>query len=529
MLRKALFLGVAMMVTPALAAEPAKDTPAPNADSVTRGTVVVDGSTIPYQAVAGTILVHGSEYNDSNEVLTKRGIKVEAGKDDSDKNPPVASMFYTAYFKDGVPSAKRPITFLYNGGPGSASVWVHMGTFGPRRVNTPGDQHLPAAPYALINNPQSLLDVSDVVFVDAPGTGFSRIAGKDAAKEFLGVDGDGEAFTHFISKFLAKYHRYNSPKYLFGESYGTMRSAVVINDLEQEENIDFNGVILLSQILNYDNSADAPQFNPGVDDPYVLALPTYAATAWYHHCLPQQHPDLKAFLKEVEHFAVMDYTVALRQGADLPESERQAIAEKLHTYTGLPVDYILRSDLRVNGGQFEQQLQAATGMATGRLDTRYSSPTLDPMTKEADYDPQSSAISSAYVSVFNDYVRNTLKYGTDETYRLFNPEGNWDNKHTQPGHGYQPKGVPNVMSDLAMAIKTNPNLHVMLNGGYYDLATPYYEGIYEMKHLPMATSLQKNIEYAQYSSGHMVYVDPAALQQLHDNVAAFIRRTDNLH
>lgn len=528
MLRKALLLGAAMMAVPALAAGPAA-TPAPNADSVTNGTVTVNGATIPYRAVAGTILVHGADYNDSGDVLARRGTKLDGGKDDDSKNAPVASMFYTAYFKDGVPSEKRPITFLYNGGPGSASVWVHMGTFGPRRVNTPGDTHLPAAPYALINNPQSLLDVSDVVFIDAPGTGFSRIAGKDADKEFLGVDGDGEAFTHFISKFLAKYHRYNSPKYLFGESYGTMRSAVVINDLEQDENIDFNGVILLSQILNYDNSDDSPQFNAGVDDPYVLALPTYAATAWYHHCLPAEHPDLKAFLHEVEHFAMTDYTLALRQGADLPEDQRQAIAAKLHDYTGLPVDYILRADLRVNGGEFDQQLQAKTGMATGRLDTRYSSPTIDPMSQEVDYDPQSSAISSAYVTVFNDYVRNTLKYGTDEDYRLYNSQGHWDSHHRQPGHGYQPKGEPNVMTDLAMAMKTNPNLHVMLNAGYYDLATPYFEGVYEMKHLPMAKSLQKNIEYAQYTSGHMVYVDPTTLQQLHDNVAAFIRRTDNLH
>nr|WP_294918143.1 peptidase S10 [uncultured Neokomagataea sp.] len=533
MFRKALLssLAFSMLSSTVLAATP--EQPAPkvnaNADSVTHGTVVVDGTTITYRAVAGTILVHGASYDDSSDILSKRGVKLPEQKDDDAKNPPVASMFYTAYFKDGVPSARRPITFLYNGGPGSASVWVHMGTFGPRRVNTPGDTHLPAAPYQLINNPQSLLDVSDVVFVDAPGTGFSRIGGKDAEKTFLGVDGDAEAFTHFIAQFLGKYDRFNSPKYLFGESYGTMRSAVVINNLEQEQNIDFNGVILLSQILNYDNSADTPQFNPGIDNPYVLALPTYAATAWYHKALPATHPDLKAFLTEVEHFALNDYTLALAQGSDLPEQQRAAIAQKLHDYTGLPVDYILKSNLRVNGGQFEQQLQATTGTATGRLDTRYSSPTIDPMSKEVEYDPQSSAISSAYVTLFNDYVRTTLKYGSDEAYHLFNTSaGHWDNKHTQPS-GYPSEGVPNVMADLAMAMKTNPNLHVMLNAGYYDLATPYFEGMYEMKHLPIPAALQKNIEYAQYDSGHMVYVDPKSLQQLHDNVATFIRKTDNLH
>ncbi|QDH16223.1 S10 family peptidase [Swingsia samuiensis] len=527
MIHKTLIFSAATLLSTSLAVA-ATSPPKISDESVTSGNVVIDGTTISYHAVAGTLLVHGNKYDDSNQILLKRGINIDNPKEE-DKNPPVTSMFFTAYFKDGAPSNKRPITFLYNGGPGSASIWLHMGTFGPIRVNTPGDQHLPAAPYALQNNQQSLLDVSDIVFIDAPGTGFSRIAGKNAAKEFLGVDGDATAFTHFIAQFLAKYNRYNSPKYLMGESYGTLRSALVVNLLAQDESIDFNGVILLSQILNYTNNNDTPQLNPGIDDPYILSLPTYAATAWYHHTLPHEHTDLKAFLKEVENFSTHDYALALLQGADLSETKKQGIANKIHEYTGLSADYILKSNIRVNSGQFEQQLQSKTGLTTGRLDTRYSSPALDPLSKEAEYDPQSNSISSAYVSLFNEYVRNTLKYGNNDTYRLSNPDTSWDFNHTQYGLSSQSASLANVMNDLAMAMKTNPNLHVFLNSGYYDLATPYYEGVYEMKHLPIPDSLQKNIQYAQYTSGHMVYVDPNALQQLHDNVATFIRQTDNLH
>jgi carboxypeptidase C (cathepsin A) len=249
-------------------------------------------------------------------------------------------MYFTYYAKRGVDAKDRPITFLYNGGPGSSTVWLHMGAFGPKRVVTADDTHTPAAPYNLINNDYSLLDASDLVFIDAPGTGFSRIAGKDKEKAFYGVDEDADAFSQFISEFLAKYGRWNSPKYLFGESYGTPRSAVVINMLETERDIDFNGVMLLSQILNFDMSADGPEENPGVDLPYQLALPTYAASAWYHHKLPGNWKDLQSLLTQVEHFAMTDYALALAQGSSLPPAQRDAIAAKLHQFTGLPDWYI---------------------------------------------------------------------------------------------------------------------------------------------------------------------------------------------
>lgn len=483
-----------------------------------KGSVTVEGNAINYDAYAGTFVVHMRDWDD-----------VPQNADKNDKvGPAEASMFYVAYIKSGEPNGSRPVTFLYNGGPGSSTVWLHMGAFGPRRVVTLDDAHTPAAPYPFINNDFSLLDASDLVFIDAPGTGFSRVSGRDKEKAFYTIDDDAHAFADFIAQFLTKYQRWNSPKYLFGESYGTTRSAVLVNQLETDHDVDFNGVILLSQILSFDNSADGPEFNPGMDLPYQLALPTYAASAWYHHKLPQAPPALEPFLTEVENFAMGDYAHALGEGSELSADGRDAIANKLHQYTGLPVDYIKKADLRINGGEFEKNLQDDTGMTTGRLDTRFSGPTMDPLSKEADYDPQSAAISSAYVSAFNDYVRRDLKY-TDE--KQYKPEvGVWRTQgfvHAPPGVGVPLPQSPNVMLDLATAMKYNPDLKVMLNAGYFDLATPFFEGVYEMHHLPIPQKLQSNIEFKFYQSGHMVYAHQSSLKELHDNVASFITRTEN--
>ncbi len=488
--------------------------------SITDGSVSVEGHSISYKAVAGTLILHGS------------GDK---------ENEPQVSMFYVAYMKKGAEPGKRPITFIYNGGPGSATVWLHMGAFGPKRVVTADDSHTPAAPYGLVNNDYSLLDVSDVVFIDAPGAGFSRLIAadedkskrdeqmKDRKKAIYGVDGDGHAFAQFITQFLSKYGRWNSPKYLFGESYGTTRSAVLANILENENSVDLNGVILLSQILSFDTSIDGPQFNPGVDLPYELALPTFAATAFYHHRLPQQPAALEPFLDEVKQYALGDYAQALMAGSRLGAAQKQAVAEKLHQYTGLPVAYLIKANLRVSGGMFEQQLQGSDDIATGRLDSRFSGPSLDPMDKETQYDPQSSSISSAYIGAFNDYVRGKLKFGEGQQYREFADIDHWDMSHKPPGtSGEALQSSTNVMPDLAMAMKTNPNLKVYLNGGYYDLATPFFAADYEMHHMPIPASLERNISYSWYPSGHMVYAHEASLKELHDNVARFIEQTDNV-
>jgi len=498
------------------------------ATSTSEGSVVVGGNTIHYHAVAGLLIVHPKGWNDA---AAKDGDDdpSKSGRDEhhAKKQSPEASMFYVAYFKDGEKPSDRPITFLYNGGPGSSSVWLHMGALGPKRVVTADHTHTPAAPYQLINNDYSLLDASDLVFIDAPGTGFSRVK-EGAEKGFYGADQDVHAFSEFIMQFLSKYGRWNSPKYLFGESYGTPRSANLINVLETEDDTDFNGVILLSQILNFDNSVDGVPDNPGVDIPYELALPTYAATAWYHHKLPGNPQSLDSLVDEVEQFAMGDYATALRAGSDLSSDQRDAIAAKLHDYTGLPVSYIEKANLRIDGGEFEHSLQSDADITTGRLDSRFSGPSIDPLSQRADYDPQSAAIGSAYVSAFNGYVRSTLHYGTGMRYRPeYDVFEKWDWQHQPPGFGSPQSQALNVLPDLANAMKYDPDLKVMVNGGYFDLATPFFEGKYEMSQLPMPRKLQANIEYHYYMSGHMVYAHIPALQQLHDNVAAFIANTEH--
>ncbi|MGO9437542.1 MAG: S10 family peptidase [Terracidiphilus sp.] len=496
------------------------------ADVTTQGSVDVKGQHILYTATVGILTVGANDTQDAQlgmdgKPLPGSELAISEPKEPKDA-PPVARMSYVAYFKKDAKAEERPVTFFYNGGPGSSTVWLHMGSLGPKHVVTAGDQHLPAAPYKLVDNANSLLDVSDLVFIDAPGTGFGRLIGKDQQKAFWGVDEDGGAFARFIARFITKYGRWNSPKFIFGESYGTTRSAVLAKILEEKKSIDLNGVILLSQVLDFNTFIDAAKTNPGVDLPYILALPTYAATAWYHKKLSQQPAALEPFLKEVEEFAVGPYSHALSQGTDLSDTEKQSVAEKIHAYTGLPVAYLLKANLRVTGAEFEKSFEDETDLTVGRYDTRFTGPTINPLSENAEYDPQSAAISSAYVSLLNDYMRHDLKYGEGQTYLPEIPEsdgGEWSFKHDGNVFGL------NVSKDLADAMTTNPRLKVMLNGGYYDLATPFFGAEYEEKHLPIPQSLAKNIEYSWYEAGHMVYVRQECLEQLHDRVAAFIKNT----
>ncbi len=500
---------------------------APPSEVTTPGSIEVGGQRIAYNAVVGTITVGATDTQDAQlgmdgKPLPGSQLANSEAKDPKDASP-TARMSYVAYFKKDANTEDRPITFFYNGGPGSSTVWLHMGSLGPKHVVTSGDQHVPAAPYRLVDNANSLLDASDLVFIDMPGTGFGRLLGKDAEKAFWGVDEDANAFARFIARFITRFNRWNSPKYIFGESYGTTRSAVLADVLENNKSIDVNGVILLSQIFNFTSDIDAASANPGVDLPYELALPTFAAAAWYHKKATPQPSALEPFLKEVEDFAMGPYAHALAQGTDLSQDEKRSVAEKMHGYIGLPAAYLIKANLRVNGGEFEKMLLDDEDLTIGRLDTRYSGPHMDPLSQAADYDPQSSAISSAYVSLFNDYVRKDLKYGEGLTFlpqALFG-SFEWDLKHKGNSINL------NVAPDLAEAMKTNPRLKVMVNGGYYDLATPFFGAMYEEKHLPIPASLSKNIEYDWYESGHMVYVREESLKQLHDRVAAFITRTQS--
>ena len=500
-------------------------------DSTTEGTVTIGGQTVAYKAVAGTLTVGATDRQDATlgfdgKLLPDSGIKPEANPADA---PATARMFYAAYFAKNTVAEHRPITFIYNGGPGSSTMWLHLGTFGPRRVVVPDADHQEGAPYTILNNQYSLLDVSDVVFIDAPGTGLSRTFGKDNTKAFNGVDADGHAFDRFIRRFLSKYDRWNSPKYLFGESYGTPRSAVLAADLR---GVDLNGIILLSQILSFDNSVDDPKWNPGVDQSYALALPSYAATAFYFHKLPVQPPALRPFLAEVEKYALGEYMTALLQGSELSDAQRQGVAEKLHSYTGLPVEYLLRADLRIVGANFSKTLKLDESTTIGRLDTRFQGPDLNPLSEGSQYDPQSDAISSAWTAAINDYLRKDLKFGLQSTYW---PNGGivgdftWDLRHHAPGGppAEDQETGTNVMPDLAYRMKLNPKMKIMLAGGYYDLATPYFEGIYEMHHLQIPRALQSNIIYHYYEAGHMIYVREDILKQFHADVAAFITSTES--
>ena len=474
--------------------------------SVTQGSVIVEGNRINYQADAGTIIL-------KNEM-----------------KKPTISMSYVAYFRSGENDlSARPVTFIYNGGPGSSTIWLHMGAWGPRRVNLT-DTIRTRAPYKTVNNDYSLLDASDLVFIDAPGTGFGQIITKDEGgagepKEFFGIDPDARAFAEFITHFLSQYNRWDSPKYLFGESYGTFRSAIVSNILETEDGVGLNGVILLSQLLSYGNMTDLAAANPGMDLPFELALPSCAATAWYHHKLPNQPEKLEPFLKEVEDFAMNEYATALGKGALLDSVSFNKIAEKLHSYIGLPVEYIRKANLRISGPKFEQTLLGTEEQVTGRLDSRFTGFAIDPQSEVSQYDPMDSYIDAAFVATFNNYIRTELKFGAGMKYKPidFSLIRQWDFRHQPPGFPF--KFYPNVMPDLATVMKYNPNLKLMLNMGYFDLGTPYFEGIYEMNHLPIPAALQKNIEYDHYYSGHMVYLHPESLKELHDNVARFIQST----
>jgi carboxypeptidase C (cathepsin A) len=499
--------------------------------SLTTGTLTIGGKSLSYGAEAGILVVYVKDPMDSDP--PSPGDKPPSGSNQTpthdDKPPPVepeAGMSYYAYFLGKEPNPARPITFIYNGGPGSSTIWLHMGAFGPKRVVTREDSHTPAAPYRLVDNDASLLPESDLVFIDAPSTGFGHLRGTDKGKAFWGVDQDAHAFANFIEQFLSRHGRWNSPKYLFGESYGTVRSAVLASVLQEDKAIDLNGVILLSQILSYDDSADDPQFNPSVDQPYALALPTYAATAWYHKRLPNQPATLEPFIKEVEDFALGEYLSALAQGSALTPERRAAIVEKLHAYTGLPAEYISRADLRISGGVFGQHL--LDDHTTGRIDSRFSGPTIDLLAKESIYDPQAAAITSAYVSTFNDYVRRDLKFGQGKTFKPNNYAGigeSWDFGHKPPGAPEKLSISTNVMPDLAYAMKANPNLKVQLNSGYFDLATIYFAAEFELKHLQLPPDVAKNLEFRRYQSGHMVYLHEASRLALHENVADFIRRT----
>jgi carboxypeptidase C (cathepsin A) len=468
---------------------------------VTQHTAVIGAVTVNYTATAGTLIVR------------------------NEKDEPWASIGYVAYVKPGADASRRPITFAYNGGPGSSSVWLHMGALGPKRVVTADAAPTPPPPYQLVENAFSILDKSDLVMIDPVGTGISRAVGEAKDKDFWGVDPDIDSVSRFIKQYVEENGRWNSPKYLLGESYGTTRSAGVVDALQTRHGMAFNGVILVSVALDLEAI-----FNlPGNDRPFPLFLPTYAATSWYHKVLPNRPEKLEPFLDEVRRFALGEYTTALMKGDALDGTERAAVVKKLHEYTGLSEDYIDKANLRVKEAQYTQELLREHRETVGRLDSRFLGPTLDALAESASYDPQSAAISAAYTAAFMNYYHEDLKVPATRTYVITNFEiaRAWDVKHKLPGppQFFTWPTLPNTGLDLAHALKYTPGLRVLVLNGYFDLATPFLATEYMVSHLGLEKNLQSHIEMKYYPAGHMMYVQESSLKQLKADVAEFIDRT----
>ena len=472
--------------------------PAPQAvagetpDAVTQHTVTINGTSYAYTARAGTI------------ALT------------NDKDVPTARVFYTAYTLDGG-GTNRPVTFLYNGGPGSSTMWLRMGSLGPVHVVAGNGRPSGPPPYEIRDNPYSLLDKSDLVFIDMPDSGFGRILG-GKEKDYFGVDQDVAAFGQFIQRYITNFHRWNSPKFLFGESYGTTRSAA-LSDYLLNHGIALNGVVLLSSILNFGLDYGNGEPNATGDWPYVFYLPTEAATAWYHDKVRNKPADLSSFISQVEQFATGEYLDALYQGARLGSAQRANVARRLSGYLGIPQSYVLQSNLRIPYDRYQSELLRTDNVVFGRLDSRYTTYGLHPASNEGPpWDPTDSAIDAPYTSAINAYLRDDLKYDTPLQYRpniyeiIYGNGSSWDFTHNR-------REPPNVAPDLADAMTQNPSLKVFSANGYYDFATPFFATQYTLQHLQIAPQLRNNISFGFYQSGHMVYLNDSALAQFKSDLS----------
>lgn len=457
--------------------------------------VTIGGQAIEYKALTGTIALKG-------------------GKPDEPPKPR-ASIYFTAYFKQGVANVEeRPLLISFNGGPGSSSVWLHLGMLGPRRVLSGDVDNLQPPPYRLIDNEHSLLDVADILFIDPVSTGFSRPAPGEKAKEFHGVDQDIESVGDFIRLFVTRYGRWLSPKYLIGESYGTTRAAGLSGYLQDRHGMYLNGIALVSVVLNFQTL----RFTDGNELPYILFLPTYAATAWVHGRLSDDlQADLRATLDEVEAFAAGEYAAALFKGTALTTGERAAVVEKLARYTGLSPRYIEQTNLRINIARFVKELLRDERRTVGRLDSRFKGIDKDAAGENYEYDPSAAALLGAYTAALNDYVRRELGFESDLPYEVLTGlYERWD-------YGKYQNQFLDVGETLRAAMTKNPFLRVYVANGYYDLATPYFATEYTINHLHLDPTLCDHIEMSYYEAGHMMYVHEPSLAALNDGVRRFIR------
>jgi len=488
------------VVEPAKAAADAAREPEPKV-SRTQHQVRIDGQVVRYTATVGWMIM----------------------KDDAGK--PIARFGYTAYTRDGVADlARRPVTFAFNGGPGSSSIWLHMGILGPRRVvvNDPG--YAPPPPTQRVENEFSVLDVTDLVMIDPVGTGFSRPLGEAKGADFWGVDQDIRSVGAFIKRYVTENGRWGSPKFVLGESYGGMRSAGLADHLQSVHGMNLNGVIIVSPFLNAASGVDGIE----LDLPHALYLPTLAATAWYHGLLANKPASLEAFMAEVERFTYDEYLPALTKGYVIPAEEKRAVATRLAAYTGTSVDYWEKADLRVSHTQFLQELKRDQRLIAGRIDSRFVGPSVNPLAETMDYDPFFPAIGPAYTAAFLDYLHNELKFGRDEEYRISAFDVKWDWQHKQPGAGEWFVGPPNTVPDLARAMTMNPGLHLLVQQGWYDLATPHFVMKHDIDHLRIAPEARSRIRIEYYEAGHMMYLHGPSMRKYRDDLARFIREADRL-
>jgi carboxypeptidase C (cathepsin A) len=466
---------------------------------VTHHTVTIGGRPISYAATAGTLTIR------------------------DDDGAPTASMFYVAYTAGGEHGGRRPVTFFYNGGPGSSTLWLHMGSLGPMRVRTDSPEATRGPPFTLIPNDQSLLDKSDLVFIDAIGAGFSRPLGDTKLQTFWGTDPDIDAFARGIERYLTVYDRWNAPKFIFGESYGTTRSAGLSYRLQQD-GAQLNGVILLSSILNYGRRS------PGFDRELINYVPTYAATAAYHNRLQSKPADLPAFLKEVRSWAEGPYALALAKGQDLDDANRQQVAAQLSAYTGISVRYILDNDLRIEPGAFRKELLRDQRRTLGRYDARFEGIDVSAGGETPEFDASDTGITGAFVSSFYDYLSRELDFHTDLVYRptYYNSKLTWSFEHRPPGaRGPGGSNMADVALDLSAAMRENPHLLVYSLNGVYDFATPFFGTEYDLGHMQLDRSLKPNLRFAYYPSGHMVYLNTEALKAMKADLARFYDEAAN--
>ena len=493
----ALLLGIAAL-TP-LHAQDAKPEKADKSDaaippptvSVTHGRGVFGGTTVAYTAIAGETYL----------------------KDKEDK--PAAAIFSTSYIKEGPVDPRRPVTFLFNGGPGSGSVWLHMGAFGPKRVHIPDAKDDGAAPYPITDNPDSLLDATDLVFIDPVGTGFSKALGKTDPKTYWGVSADARSVAQFIRIWLNEHGRWNAPKFLGGESYGTTRSAAVTNELEGSYNdVALNGVILISTILDFGAESETE----GNEMQFVVTLPSMAATAWYHKHLPQQPAALEPFVQAARDFASGPYLSALAKGNALPQAEHDAIRRQLAQFTGLSETFLENANLRVSPDRFYKELLRDRGQTIGRLDTRYTGVDYDRAGEGVDNDPSFYGIDGSYTAAINSYVRGDLGFRPERDYVTIGGVNDWDWKL---GGRRDSISYLNVAPYLSRALRENAGMKIFVGQGYFDFATPFFGAEYSLGRPGFPAG---RVEFSYYNAGHMMYVHDADLSKLSADIRGFIQR-----